>query len=140
MIFREFYQLPSIQEIYESMIAKGIDDRVSVEEFLRNFESPYLALQMLIYAMLVNKTVDIDKMKSENFKNFAQYGSGKNKMTGFMASTKFPMQYADLFKKIFPEAQNNAVLWAREHKDITTDLNNPAIRTLLTTLVQQYIN
>jgi hypothetical protein len=139
MIFREFYQLPSIQEIYESTIAKGVDDTATVEEFLKTFESPYLSLQLLIYAMLINKTADIDKMKSENFKNFAQYGNGKNRMTGFMASTKFPMEYAELFKTLFPESVENPVTWAKAHKDITTDLNNPLTRKLILTLVGRYL-
>jgi hypothetical protein len=140
MIFKEFYQLPTFEEMCEAVLAKGLDDTTTVEGFLKNFESPYLALQMIIYSMLQNKIDNIDLIKSENFKTFTNYGTGKNKMTSFMASTTFPSDYSALFKNIFPESTENPVIWAKEHKNITADLNSPQVRQLILTMVKKYLN
>ena len=138
MQFSHFYH--NTNGLEEALnVLNQVSQMANLKDFFTQQKSPYISLQILAIALTSMPgfpALSLDELNANP--TLLVSDVVRKKMTYFMGQTRFSNDFNTYFRQVFPDATANPVDWAKTNRELSTNLDSPEIKKILTTLVKKY--
>ena len=138
MLFNSyFHKTNSLEEAFG--VLDQVSQMTSLKDFLSQQKSPYMLLQILAIALIALPEFPAISLEELNANPKLLIGDNvRKKMNFLMTKTRFSNDFNTIFRTVFPDATANPIEWSKKNREITTNLDNPEIKKVLSAAVQKY--